>query len=176
MFSNIDEKLSLKDSIPKLAFPDDGQPEDMHAAAVAIKSNEIRVVARHDGSVRIVKEKEEGKTGSSIIMLPDGSIHITGEQIFLGKTTGEGGQENIDPPGPYKDGDMNPYVKFSVLEKYLNDVHEAITGFCDTMSGHICPMNAPSPQITSAVGTLKSKMTTAQKNITNIQSTRIFGE
>ena len=176
MYSPIDERLTLSESIPKLALPDDAQPEDMAAAAVAIKSNEIRVVARHDGSIRIVKEKEEGETGSSIIMLADGSIHITGEKIFLGKTSGEGGQEEVEPPGPYEDGAMNPYVKFSVLEQYLNDVHDAITGFCDTMSGHICPMNAPSPQITSAVSTLKSKMTTAQQNITKIQSTRIFGE
>ena len=174
MHSKIDERLTLSESIPTLAI--ETQPEDMHAPAVAIKSNEIRVVARHDGSVRIVKEKEEGETGSSIIMLPDGTIHITGEQIFLGKTKEEGGHEETDPKGPYQYGEMNPYVKFSVLEQYLNDVHDAISGFCDTLNTHLCPMNAPSPQIISAAGTLKSKMTTAQQNITKIQSTRIFGE
>ena len=174
MNSSIDEKLTLNESMPSLALKE--QPGDKAGAAIAIKSNEIRVVARHDGSVRIVKEKEEGKTGASIIMLADGSIHITGEQIFIGKTTAEGGQEAVEPAGPFKEGDMNPYVRFSVLEKYLNDVSAAITGFCDTVSGHICPMNAPSPQIISAVGTLKSKMTKAQKDITKIQSTRIFGE
>ena len=106
MFSPIDEKLTLSESMPVLALPEDAQPEDMTAPAVAIKSDEIRVVARHDGSIRIVKEKEEGETGASIIMLADGSIHITGEKIFLGKTEGEGGQKEIEPPGPYEDGLM----------------------------------------------------------------------
>ena len=174
MHSKIDERLTLNESIPVLAL--EAQPENMEAPAVAIKSNEIRVVARHDGSIRIVKEKEEEETGASIIMLPDGTIHITGEQIFLGKTKDEGGHEETDPVGPYQYGEMNPYVKFSVLEQYLNDVHDAISGFCDTLNTHLCPMNAPSPQIISAAGTLKSKMTTAQQNITKIQSTRIFGE
>ena len=99
-----------------------------------------------------------------------------GEQIFLGKSADEGGHEETDPEGPFEPGKMNPYVKFSVLEQYLNDVHDAMTSFCDTMAGHVCPMNAPSPQITAAVNTLKGKLSKAQKNITTIQSTRIFGE
>ena len=178
MHSPIDQRLTILESMPQLAVKE--QPEDVTGPAIAIKSNEIRVVARHDGSIRIVKEKEEGETGSSIIMLPDGTIHITGETIILGKSKDEGGHPDEKapdiPPGPYEHGNMQPYVKFSVLEKYLNDVHDALDGFCSTVSTHLCPMNAPSPQLNSAASTLKSKLKTAQKKITTIQSTRIFGE
>lgn len=173
MSSTIDERLTLSESIPILALEE--QPEDVEAAAIAIKSNEIRVVSRHDGSIRIVKEKEEGETGSSIIMMPDGSIHITGEMIFLGKSKEEGGH-SAEIEGPYEPGMMQPYIKFSVMKEYLEEVHDAINGFCQTLSTHLCPMNAPSPQINSAASTLKSKMKKASDHIEKLQSTRIFGE
>ena len=177
MNSPIDAKLTLSEQSPVLAG---STPlEDQEGPSVAIKSNQIRIVAREEGSVRIIKEGDpeaDEPNRALIVIQPDGTIHLVGEKIFLGKSADEGGHEDTDPEGPFAEGKMNPYVKFSVLEQYLNDVHDAMTSFCDTMAGHVCPMNAPSPQITTAVQTLKTDLTTAQKNITTIQSTRIFGE
>ena len=174
MHSQIDKRLALSESIPTLALEEN--PEDKEAPAIAIKSNEIRVVARHDGSIRIVKEKQEGETGSSIIMLPDGSIHVTGEKIFLGKTVPEAKRESDEVQGPYEPGQMQPYIRFSVMKEYLEDVHKAFDSFCDTLSGHTCPMNSPSPQIITAQTQLKGDLTKAKEKIDLLQSTRIFGE
>lgn len=177
MNSPIDEKLTMVEQSPVLAG--DVPLEDQEGPAVAIKSDQIRIVARDEGSIRIIKEGDpeaDEPARALIVIQPDGSIHLVGEKIFLGKSADEGGHEETDPEGPFEAGKMNPYVKFSVLEQYLNDVHDAITGFCSTLDTHLCPMNAPSPQIKAAASTLKSKMNTAQKNITTIQSTRIFGE
>lgn len=177
MNSSIDSKLTLSEQSPVLAG---STPlENQQGPTVAIKSNQIRIVAREEGSIRIIKEGDpeaEEPNRALIVIQPDGTIHLVGEKIFLGKSADEGGHKETEPEGPFAEGKMNPYVKFSVLEQYLNDVHNAMTGFCDSMATHICPMNAPSPQITTAVNALKTKLNTAQKNITTIQSTRIFGE
>ena len=174
MNSKIDQRLALAESIPTLAMEEN--PTDIEAAAIALKSNEIRIVARHDGSIRIVKEKQEEASGSSIIMLPDGSIHVTGEKIFLGKTVAEAKREDDEVQGPYEPGMMQPYVRFSVLKEYLEEVHEAFDAFCNTLAGHTCPMNAPSPQIGQAQHKLKGDLTKAKEKIDLLQSTRIFGE
>lgn len=174
MKSKVDERLLLKESIPVLAM--DEQPEDIEAAAVAIKSNEIRVVARHDGSIRIVKEKEEEETGASIIILPDGSIHITGEKIILGKTKDEGGHVQ-GKEGPYEPGNMQPYIKFSVMKEYLEELHASIDKFIDTTLTHTTPgYGAPSPQLNKAVADLKADMAANKPKIEELQSERIFGE
>lgn len=177
MNSPVDQKLTLSEQSPILAG---STPlEDQEGPSVAIKTNQIRIVAREEGSIRIIKEGDpeaDEPNRALIVIQPDGTIHLVGEKIFLGKSADEGGHEETEPEGPFEEGKMNPYVKFSVLEQYLNDVHDAMTSFCDTMAGHVCPMNAPSPQITAAVNSLKTKLSTAQKNITTIQSTRIFGE
>ena len=177
MNSPVDQKLTMSEQAPTLAG--NVPLEDQTGPSVAIKSNQIRIVAREEGSIRIVKEgdpESDEPSRALIVIQPDGSIHLVGEQIFLGKSKDDGGHEETDPEGPFEPGKMNPYVKFSVLEQYLNDVHDAITSFCSALDTHICPMNAPSPQIKVAAETLKNKMKTAQKNITTIQSTRIFGE
>ena len=69
MKSAIDDNLSLADETIDLL---EGSLEDKEAAAVALKSNEIRLVAREDGSVRIIKEKGDGGNTAQILSL----IHI----------------------------------------------------------------------------------------------------
>ena len=111
MNSPIDEKLTLSEQSPVLAG--DVPLEDQEGPAVAIKSNQIRIVAREDGSIRIVKEgnpEEEETTRASIVLQPDGSIHVVGEKIFLGKSKDEGGHEGVDPEGTFEAGKMNPYL------------------------------------------------------------------
>ena len=168
MNSPIDQKLSLLAETPILSL---GEQENKQGPAIAIKSDEIRVISREDGSIRVIKEKGEAGTGASIIMNPDGTIHITGEKIFIGKSKEEGGQG----AGP-SSGGMQPYIKFSVMKEYLESMHESFTSFCNTVEMHICPMNAPSPQLTAAAATLKLELGQHKTKIDELQSKRIFGE
>ena len=104
-------------------------------------------------------------------MNQDGTIHVTGEKIFFGKSKEEGGNGT----GP-AEGEMQPYIKFSVMKEYLESMHKSFNSFCGTVSNHICPMNAPSPQITAAASRLKSELGQHKKKIDELQSERIFGE
>ena len=178
MNSPIDQKLTLSEQSPVLAGT--VPLEDKEGPAVAVKSNEIRIVAREEGSIRIIKEgdpeADEG-TRACVIIQPDGSIHLVGEKIFLGKSIEEGGHEEVDPQYELADDKMNPYVLFSVLEKYLTEVHEHIEGFCNTVQTHQTPgYGAPSPQLNQAAVELKSKMAATKKQIELLASKRIFGE
>ncbi len=169
MLSEIDKKLTLATETPILAT---GEQEDKQDAAIAMKSNEIRVVARENGSIRIVKEKGEEGLGASIILNNDGTIHITGEKIFIGKSSDEGGLGE----GP-AEGDMQPYIKFSVMKEYLEDMHTSLDSFCNTMLTHTTPgYGAPSPQINAAIGTLQGELASHKAKIDQLQSERIFGE
>ena len=178
MASPIDQKLALTEQSPELAG---ATPlEDQEGPSVAIKSNQIRIVAREEGSIRIIKEgdpeADEG-TRACVIIQPDGSIHLVGEKIFLGKSEAEGGHEEVDPKFEGADDKMNPYVLFSVLEKYLGEVHDHIEGFCNTVQTHQTPgYGAPSPQLNQAAAELKSKMSNTKKQIELLASKRIFGE
>ena len=72
---------------------------------------------------------------------------------------------------------MQPYVKFSVLKEYLEELHANIDTFCQTTLTHTTPgYGAPSPQLNSAANKLKSDMTANKSKIEELQSTRIFGE
>ena len=169
MKSPIDERLALEEEMPKLR---EGTIEPTDTSTIAMKTNEFRIIAREDGSIRILKEKGESETPCSVILLPDGSIHISGEKIILGKSTDDGGLD--EGPGP---GGSQPYVKFSMLEEYLTDIHDAFGGFCNTVLTHTTPgYGAPSPQINSATSKLRSKLDAAKQKITKFQSERIFGE
>ena len=179
MSSPIDKKLALAEQSPELAGT--SPLTDKEGPSIALKSNEIRIVAREEGSIRIVKEgNSEGEDGSGnracIVIQPDGSIHLVGEKIFIGKSVNEGGHSEVDPQ--YESDDkMNPYVLFSVLEKYLTEVHEHIEGFCNTVMTHQTPgYGAPSPQLNDAAKSLKSKMEKTKKQIELLASKRIFGE
>ena len=168
MSSPIDKRLSLATETPILAT---GSQVDQENAAIAMKSNEIRIVSREDGSIRIIKEKGETDTGASIILNADGTIHITGEKIFIGKCKEEGGEG----AGP-AEGDMQPYIKFSVMKEYLELMHASFNSFCRTVGTHVCPTALPSPQIIAAAARLKSELSSHKEKIDELQSERIFGE
>ena len=65
-----------------------------------------------NGSVRIVKEGNKDEDLATIVLLPDGTIQISGSKIFLGRSTKDAGIGG--GPGP---GEMQPYVKYQELEK-----------------------------------------------------------
>jgi len=163
MNSPIDENFSLADEHIDLL---EGSLEDKEAASIALKSNEIRIVAREDGSIRIVKEKGEGDAAAQIILNSDGTIHIQGKKIFVGETGGSG-------EGP---SGSEPYVKYSELSRYLDDIHAALNGFCQQLQSHAIPLFGVSPQITAGASALQAELNIYKKRIKKFPSDKIFGE
>ena len=159
----VDENFGLSDETIDLL---EGSLEDKTTAAVAMKSNEIRLIAREDGSVRIVKEKGDGGNTAQIILLNDGTIHIQGEKIFIGKSGGGG-------EGP---SGTEPYVKHSELKDWALKVHGALNGFCQTLAGHAIPWFGQSPQITAAATSLQGELNVYKKVIDKWPSDKIYGE
>lgn len=151
-----------------------------------MKSNHVRIVSRKDGSVRIIKEGDEDGNGprASICMEADGSIHITGEKIFIGKKKGSGatGTSTVGPGAgrggyPGNPGGANPYVRYKQLEQYLYSLTGAITSFCSTVGTHTTPgWGYPSPQIITAAKNLSQAVKSIKGDISSFQSERIFGE
>jgi hypothetical protein len=163
MKTPVDENFSLGDEYIELL---EGSLEDKEAAAIAMKSNEIRIIAREDGSVRIVKEKGDGDATAQIILSSDGTIHIQGKKIFVGENGGSG-------EGP---SGTEPYVKYSELQNYLNDIHGALNAFCGTVTAHAIPFFGQSPQITAAAAQLQTELNVYKQGIKKFPSTKIFGE
>lgn len=163
MNSEIDKKLQIADQYNE---PIAGTYEDAHNASIALKSNEIRIVAREDGSIRILKEKGEGNS-ASIVLAADGTIHITGDKIYVGQPGGNGEGEN----------GSEPYVLHSYLKEWCETLHDHINTFCTTMISHVTPgYGVPSPQITQASTQLQLDMQTLRQKISNFPSARIYGE
>lgn len=164
MNSSVDQKLSIT---KEYNDPISGSFDDVEGASVAIKSNEIRIVSRSDGSVRILKEKGEGQ-GSSIVMMQDGTIHISGDKVYIGQPGGKGEGEN----------GSEAYVLHSQLKDWCNKLHSELDAFCTTVAGHTTPgYGVPSPQITQAAVTMKANLLgTVKPVINNFPSKRIYGE
>ena len=163
MKSAVDENFSLDDEYIDLL---EGSAENKENAAIALKSNEIRIVAREDGSIRIIKEKGESSDTAQIILNSDGTIHIQGTKIFIGENGGNG-------EGP---SGTEPYVKYSELQSYLNDIHSALNSFCGTLLSHAIPLFGVSPQINAAAATLQSELNVYKTNIQKFPSSKIYGE
>ena len=124
------------------------------------------------GTIRIVKEGDPDKDLACIYIEADGTIQISGSKIFLGRQKADGG--NGKGPG---DGEAQPYVRYSDLEKLWQDTMTALDSFCQTLSTHVTPgYGAPSPQINQAASTLKSKVASLKTQIEEVKSERVFGE
>ena len=163
MNSEIDLKLGIAEEYND---PISGTFDDMVGPSVALKSNEIRIISREDGSVRLLKEKGEGK-GASIVMMPDGTVHISGDKIFIGQPGGQGEGEN----------GSEAYVLHSYLKDWCNKLHQELDIFCQTLMTHVTPgYGVPSPQITAAASTMKANLVTVRQIINNFPSDRIYGE
>ena len=163
MKSQIDQKLAISEEYND---PISGEFTDSDDAAIALKSNEIRIVSREDGSIRILKEKGEGE-GSSIVMMPDGSIHISGDKIYIGQPGGSGEGDN----------GSEAYVLHSYLKDWCEKLHTELDTFCQTLMTHVTPgFGSPSPQITQAATQMKANLLNVKQVINNFPSKRIYGE
>ena len=156
---------------------------------IVVKSDEVRIIATKNedkevnGSIRIVKQGTPDDDLATIVILPDGTIQISGSKIFLGRVSDEGGVGADDgAPGP---GDSQPWVKYQQLEELLTDAFDNIKSFANDLATHF-NSNAtpgygqPNPSLIAAAAsecaTLASDMTSRISDIETIKSERIFGE
>ena len=169
--------ISVPDSMPT---PFEAEINDVDDVPfVVVKSDEVRIIARKDdendinGSLRLIKQGVKDDDLAAITLLPDGTIQVSGSKIYLGRHPDDGGAGN--GPG---EGESQPYVKYQELEDLWNSFMDEISSFCDTVLTHTTPgYGAPSPQLNSAVTTLKSAISSTHKpNISTVKSERIFGE
>jgi hypothetical protein len=186
--SDIDKKLGL-DQIKAKGFA--AQFESVSPApCVAVKSDHVRIVARKvplkavdgklpdgfneaNGTIRIVKEGKPDEDLACIYIEADGTIQISGKQIYLGRQKDDGGAGN----GP-ADGEAQPYIKYKELEELWTNTMDELNKFCDSLLTHVTPgYGSPSPQINKAAQDLKAAIESNLKSdIETVKSERIFGE
>lgn len=192
--SNIDENFNISEAgatIPSPIGEESGQldvinKEEENAAGIVIKSDELRIIARKlaggepverapeiNGSIRIIKEGTPDEDLAAIMLLPDGTVQVSGSKIFIGRATADGG--NGTGPG---EGESQPYVRYSDLQNVWHSTMDALTAFCDKVLTHTTPgYGAPSVQLNQAVTELKGEIEGSLKgSISSVQSERIFGE
>lgn len=163
--------------LPKLNGDADPTVVDGGAAIIA-KSTNARVIAREDGTIRIIKEgveDDEGGKGRAIIMIePDGTIMIDGPRIIVGsgieKENGAGQQvfigRDAEEPIP-----MGNALK-NLLSDYVDDINTHVSTFADTLQqqlsappGLLGNFGIPLPgmaAIVAAVVALKSSVSSAK--------------
>jgi hypothetical protein len=137
MDTNVDGNFGKP--LPKLPGGSSPQKIELGSALIA-KSNHIRIIAREDGTLRIVKEgtldDEGGKGHAGIIIEKDGTIVIDGPHIVIGsgieKGNGAGTQVYIglDATEPIVLG--NTMKK--VLTDYTTQIKTAIDTFCKALA------------------------------------------
>lgn len=180
--SPIDDRLSLADFIPVVPGETAYRDFPQNNSGVAIKSDQVRIVARKDethninGSIKIIKEGEKSDTGdhAAISLLEDGTILVSGSKIFIGKSAVDGGLEEGDGEAP---GNTQPYVKYQQLKTLLETFLDNVDAFCTKLQTHTTPgYGAPSVQILDAASALKSDIASRKSEIPDIRSKRIYGE
>lgn len=165
-------------------------------AAIVVKSDEIRLIARKkdsddpvsgapeiNGSIRLIKEGTPDDDLGAILILPDGTIQISGKQILLGRASADGRTRSTyamldggDPMGP--DG-SEPWVRFSDLKKLFDQLYTSLDQFCQTLQTNQCPLFGPNPQVTAASTQLQAMLKihkTRTKDFDELASVRIWGE
>lgn len=167
--SNCDENFNISSSTPKSIKEDISPAEDSSYAVV--KANEVRLVAREDGSIRIVKESGNG-AACSVILLPEGTVQIDGEVIYVGRS-GSG-------PGP---NGLEPYIKFSKYKDQMTDligqVNSVLNAFITAFAVPVAAPGVPHPGLTSTIPTVTTAVANLEVlkvKLDEAKSSRIFGE
>jgi len=195
----IDELFSSGKSSVAKRF--DKKIEDKTGPSVVVKSDHIRIIARKqsikkseqkepddinnkksNGTIRIIKEGNPNEDLGSIIIEDDGTIHISGNKIFFGRTSDDGGETSGDGDSP---GKSQPFVKYKQLETLLLNTFDDLSKFVQKLqvnfSSNTSPgFGAPNPaliksSVDECVVFLQS-IEERKKEIKNIKSKRIFGE
>lgn len=167
--SNSDIDFNLK-------FPAPVQGHDIVSKTTShgiIKANEVRVLSRSDGSIRLIKDGDIDNNYSSILLLSDGTAQIDGEVIFLGRVGGEG-------PGP---NGFEPYIKFSKYKSHLTtivtQVNSVLSALITSFPVPVAAPGTPHPGLTATLPSLNSAVAELNKLIASLDeaaSTRVYGE
>lgn len=148
MDTNVDENFGK--ALPKLSGNIEPEKVDKGSAVIA-KANHVRVIAREDGTIRIIKEgildDESGRGHAGILIEKDGTIFIDSPRIVIGsgiqKNNGAGTQFYLGRDA------TEPVVLGLELKKlltdYTEDVKSAIDAWIQSMAAWIEPSTAPSP-------------------------------
>lgn len=134
-----------------------------------VKADNLRLVAREAGSIRIVKEPKPGEiNGAAVLLHKDGTVQVSGREIRLASYNSSTGADQ-------------PFVRYAELVSFLSSVMQDLQSFCSTLVTHVTPgFGAPSPQITAAATTLLLKVAAKQAQLETatlgIGSTTIYGE
>jgi len=180
MKTNGDKNFGISQESQTMATGIDSSIEDVDDSPyVVLKSDEVRIIARKDnensinGSIRIVKQGSTSDDLATVVLLPDGTIQISGNKIYLGRSTTDGGAGG--GPGA---GESQPYVKYQDLENLWSAFMDEMSAFCDKVLTHTTPgYGAPSIQLNDAATALKSAIEATHKpDIATVKSERIFGE
>jgi hypothetical protein len=133
-----------------------------------MKADNLRLVGRSEGSIRLIKEPSDGANdGASLLLHNDGTVQISGAKKIL--------------LSAYASDATEPYVRYTELVDFLSSVMQDLQSFCQTLSTHVTPgFGAPSPQITAAAATLLTSVSTKQAQLKTatlgLGSTVIYGE
>ena len=162
------------DTLLKIKYPDEkgGVPlnKNSFGSFIVSKADNLRLVARAPGSIKIVKESKPGElNGSAILMHDNGVLQISAAQaIHLSEFNTTLGA-------------VQPYVRYYPLMSFITSIMQDIETFCDVLKTHVTPgFGAPSPQILIAANVLKASLS-SRRNLLNagqldIDSKTVFGE
>jgi len=174
MNTNGDKNFSIS---PEFIIPPfEGElPAVSGSPFIVLKSDEVRIIARKDpergninGSIRIIKEGDANVDTASIYLMPTGTVQISGSKIYLGMPDmGQG-------PGEKR---SEPYIKYSSLERLLQQTYDNIDQFCQKLLTHTTPgYGSPSLQINQGAVELQLQIAQRKQEIQSLKSVRVFGE
>lgn len=167
--SNCDETFNLAESTPTAVEEPIPSVED--ASFAVVKADEVRVVARDGGSLRLIKESA-GVNACSVILLPEGTVQVDGEIIFLGREGSGSGPNGLEP-----------YIKFSKykeqMTQVITEVNSVLTALISAFAVPVAAPGVPHPGLTSSIPNVSSALTNLEAlklRLDEAQSSRIFGE
>ena len=183
MKTNADSNFYLVDVSPSLFSTGEAPANVDNSAAIVAKSDEIRLIARKSidnnitGSIRIIKEGDRADDLSSILMLDDGTVQISGKAIYFGRHKNDEGAGDGPSDESIAPGASQPYVKYEQLRELLTEAFTNVQTFCNSLLSHKTPgYGAPSVEIIDAATKLNNDMQSRISDIPNVMSKRIFGE
>jgi len=141
MKSDPDKEFNIVEKNIPSAFS--AKPSEIKdTAAAVIKSDEVRIIARRtglesqktaepggenkitkeiNGSIRIIKEGKLDTDAASIYLLPDGTVQISGKEIYFGRTAADGGLAKSTGAS-----ESEPYLRMSDFEKWADALIDAV--------------------------------------------------